>query len=246
MARRGRETAARPPQCAAIQDFDLSPILRNFPARSDRGYLSALQFRLTKEKENRENAVKRANLEMMLRTELYTALVASCQKSAKALGDEIVEACAYSSIGVSGAWFDGPRAHDMIILWLTRRFGAAMGRTEADIQFYEDARSVAMKYVLVDHGTGTDYAKAANAFITNILPNLSRPNPPLESALTLINMVPNCLTDTKLRLKERCAARALLGVRRECEQCARAPRGRVGSGVVAGGTAYPSPRMITY
>ena len=42
----------------------------------------------------------------------------------------------------------------MIMLWLTRRFGAAMGRTEADIQFYEDARAVAMKYVLVDHGAG--------------------------------------------------------------------------------------------
>ena len=71
-----------PPQCAAIQDFDLTPILRNFPARSERGYLSALQFRLQKEKENRENSVKRATLEMTLRTELYTALVASCIKFA--------------------------------------------------------------------------------------------------------------------------------------------------------------------
>ena len=91
----------------------------------------------------------------------------------------MVEACAYSSVGVSGSWFDGPRAHDMVLLWLTRRFGAAMGRTEGDIQFYEDALSVAKKYTLVDHGTGVDYGKAANAFITNILPNLSRPNPPI-------------------------------------------------------------------
>ena len=74
-----------------------------------------------------------------------------------------------------------------------------MGRTETDIKFYEDALSVAKKHTLVDHGTGEDYGKAANAFISNILPNLSRRYPPIESALILINMVPSCLTDTKLR-----------------------------------------------
>ena len=88
-----------PPQCAAIQDFDLAPIIARFPAPGDRNYLTALQFRLQKEKENRENAVKRANIEMTLRTELYTALVSSCAANAKALGDEIVETCAYSSVG---------------------------------------------------------------------------------------------------------------------------------------------------
>ena len=51
---------------------------------------------------------------------------------------------------------------------LTRRFGAQMGRTEADIQFYEDALAVAKKMVLPDHSTGEAYLKVGNAFITNV------------------------------------------------------------------------------
>ena len=141
----------QPRQCAAITDFDLAPLLAHFPAPGSRQYYSALQFRLQKEKDNADNEIKRAQIEMNLRTDLYTAIVASCEKNAKSLGKEIVDACDYASLGVVGPYFDGPRAHDMVMLWLVRRFGAVMGRTESDIQFYETALAVAKKYVRPRH-----------------------------------------------------------------------------------------------
>ena len=36
--------------------------------------------------------------------------------------------------------------------------------------------------MLPDHCTGEAYQKVGNAFILNVLPNLSRPLPPLEAA----------------------------------------------------------------
>ena len=71
----------------------------------------------------------------------------------------------------------------MVINWLSRRFGAQSGRSESDIQFYDDAQAlVAKKTVQPDHCTGEAYQKVGNAFILNVLPNLSRPLPPLEAA----------------------------------------------------------------
>ena len=58
------------------------------------------------------------------------------------------------------------------------------------------------KTVMLDHCTGEAYQKVGNAFILNVLPNLSRPLPPLEVATVPINMVPSGLRDHKLRLKE--------------------------------------------
>ena len=106
------------PECATVHDFDLAPLLAAFPAPGDRQYYPALQFRLQKEKENSENASKRTHFTMTKRTEIYTGLVASCEKNAKVLGDEMVECCNYASLGIVGSWFDGPRAYDMLMLHL--------------------------------------------------------------------------------------------------------------------------------
>ena len=63
-----------PPECQEIVDFPIAQLLAHFPAPSDRGYYSALQFRLQKEKENYENAQKRFYFEMKARTRLCSGL----------------------------------------------------------------------------------------------------------------------------------------------------------------------------
>ena len=61
------------------------------------------------EQKNAQNAAQRNDWTMTARNEAYTAIVASCQKNAKVLGDEMVATCiTVRRWRVAGAWFDGP------------------------------------------------------------------------------------------------------------------------------------------
>ena len=101
------------------------------------------------------------------RTELYGFIAQACADTAPDLARKIREQCDYSALGISGGWYDGPRAYNMMILHIN---GDA-GRTRADKQFYDHALELQQKSPLPDGCSAADYAAKAYAAIVYIFPS---------------------------------------------------------------------------
>ena len=67
-------------------------------------------------------------------------------------------------LGVSGTWFDGPRAYAMLLLHLN----GEVGRTRADKEFYDNALKLQIESHLPDGCSATDYTRGTTSFIMKV------------------------------------------------------------------------------
>ena len=201
---------------AALIDYPIDELPPLVPTAHD--YAARAESRLKMMVTNAENETKRYNATMSERTELHSLIVRACDLNAPDLARKIREQCDLSRQGVSGNWFDGPRAYAMLLLHLN----GEVGRTRADKEFYDNALKLQTESHLPDGCSATDYATKAYAAIVYIFPNLSRPFSTWDAAEYIVDLMPREL----LRINRRGLLRDfkadgtyndLLTVLRECK-----------------------------
>ena len=150
-----------PTSCAQYKDYpiDLLPALDPTAPHHAR----RLEFRMEKVLHNEKNQEKRYELEMRARTRVYAMLYEACEKHAIDLARDLKELCDLTvTMGISGDYYDGPRAY---LLVLNHLAGYEDGRTKEDEDFYEAALKMQTDSPLPDGCSGADYSKKAYAFV---------------------------------------------------------------------------------
>ena len=94
-------------------------------------YERALESRIKIEAVNKRNAVLRDQLTYEAWTRLYGLLSDSCETTHPTMHEEMYELCRLDKRGVTGGYFDGPRAWKIYLNSLTEE------RTKVDRDSYE-------------------------------------------------------------------------------------------------------------
>ena len=139
--------------------------------------------------DNASKSQTRWNIEMAARTRLFAGIVQSCMTNAVPLADELRQICDMKHAGLDGGYFDGPRAYQGVLIYLTNEGG----RQDRDKLFYDAALEVQLKNSLNDHCTDAEYEKCTRAFIEYICKNLSRPFTEEDSCRHVIRLMPQGL-----------------------------------------------------
>ena len=154
-----------PPRNAALKDYpvhELGPIATMDP----RLRLKRLEW----ERENEILAQKRYTNIMTDRTAVALAVIRACSANYPEYGNQIRALCDYSSMGVPGSYYDGPRAYRLY----QHHMHPVKARSKADKKLYELALKAQEAMKLPNGCQGEDFRKVGDSFIVNILPNLSR------------------------------------------------------------------------
>ena len=118
--------------------------------------------------QNMANAERRFSIMMAAWTKLYALYKCSTETTAPVLSRELFELCDLSvTHGLTGGYFDGPRAHRIVMQRLTEG-----GRTEADKDYYRVAERLQRSSHLPDGCNAADYNRKALAFLVHIKPFL--------------------------------------------------------------------------
>ena len=158
----------RPPSLAEIVDVDLAdfPELPVTHPQHERRKTERKKFLA----QNTSNAERRRRLTFRAWTRLFESIRSSCMPKAPLLAFELFDLCALDSRGVTGGYFDGPRAWQIV----TRRIEGETERTESDKNFYLTALEMQKSHPLPDGCTSADFQKKAFAFVQYIMPNLAQ------------------------------------------------------------------------
>ena len=105
------------------------------------------------------------------RTQVALAIIRACFANYPEYGNQIRSLCDYSSMGVPGSYYDGPRAY----LLYKHHVHPSKARSKADKKLYELALKAQEAMKLPSGCQGEEFRKVGDSFIVNILPNLSRP-----------------------------------------------------------------------
>ena len=161
----GAAEGEEPAECAEIVDIDLTRL--PMPKPSDRDYVSRLESRLKIEAHNLSNAAKRRRISLQIWSRVYGLVVAACKLNQDALGREIRDMCDLKKTsGITGGFFDGPRAYAALLLLLLHWLKQGMlGRSEEDKAFYESALALQLdeKLHLPDHCPSADFVRNHDA-----------------------------------------------------------------------------------
>ena len=175
-----------PDEALLIIDTDMSelPVLdvnhRDFERRNE--------VRLMEKKRNAVNRRKRYRIIMGQRTAVFSSLFNACEESAPMFARELREACDYARVGIEGGYFDGALAYRKVYAKLF-----AAKRSQADVEFYDTAKSLQKKSTLADGCKASDFMSKAYAWIHKIRPHLAQSYNDADAAEYIVQLMPRRL-----------------------------------------------------
>ena len=146
--------------------------------------------------QNAANEEKRYTLRLQAWTEVYTALKISTETTAPVLSRVLRDECDLSKQGVTGGYFDGPRAWAIVCAVLTGGL-----RSEVDKDYYRHAERLQRASPLADGSSASDYSKRAMAFLIHINPYLAQPYNADDTTSYLIGLMRKSLKTDGRRIK---------------------------------------------
>ena len=132
---------------------------------------------------------KKYDVTMHERTVLCEAIAVSNDTNNPVLAKRIRDDCNYTAtLGISGGYYDGPRAYKLQIQFLI----SPAGRSEWDKNFYELAwKAHKEQGPLPNNCSVADFEKPVDAFIELIQPYRAAPLPAMEAMEHIVNMMPS-------------------------------------------------------
>ena len=147
--------------------------------------------------QNASNYERRKRITLRAWTTLFESLRSACTAKAPLLADELYDLCALDARGISGGYFDGPRAWRIICF----RIEGEGERTETDKDFYSTALTIQKSTSLENGCTALAFQKKAFAFVQYIMPNLAQPYGDVDASEYILKLLPKELYEAGQRVK---------------------------------------------